>query len=275
MATTFANVGEDRIALDIAGRGETILLIHAGVAHRGMWDPQFRKYAGRFQVIRYDLRGFGESDDPSETAFPMRDAVAVLDHVGAQRAHIMGISIGASIATEVAVHHPERVQSLVLGGPGLFGFAPSPDDPDQLKPRFEDAAARRARGDIAGAAEIQLQIWLAGPHRSMDRLDPHLVAWMREMLVRNYRHPATALDKLEAEQPSAATLLDRVHAPTLVLCGDEDTFQVQRTARHLAANIAGARYATMANAAHMLNMEHPQRWDEHVLPFLAETLARR
>jgi 3-oxoadipate enol-lactonase len=108
-----AEVNGTRIAYDLAGSGPAVLLLHAGIGDRRMWDAQFPPFAEHFTVIRFDARGFGETRKPDAPFAPYADAIALLDHLGISRAHFVGVSMGSQTAIEAAIAAPERVSALV------------------------------------------------------------------------------------------------------------------------------------------------------------------
>src|SRR5215203_2092413 len=108
-----ANVNGARIAYDVAGSGPPVLLLHAGIGDRRMWDAQIPAFAEYFTVIRFDARGFGETRKPDASFSPYADAIALLDYLGVSRAHFVGVSMGSQTAIEAAIAAPERVSALV------------------------------------------------------------------------------------------------------------------------------------------------------------------
>src|SRR5215212_391991 len=108
-----AAVNGARIAYDVAGSGPAVLLLHAGIGDRRMWDAQVPAFAEHFTMIRCDARGFGETRKPDAPFAPYADAIGVLDHLGISRAHFIGVSMGSQTAIEAAVGAPERVSALV------------------------------------------------------------------------------------------------------------------------------------------------------------------
>src|SRR4026207_91375 len=101
-------------ALHTAGPGEPLVLVHAGVAARRMWDPQWPAFAAAHRVVRYDLRGYGESLPPSGPWAQPADLLGLRDGLGIARAHVVGTSVGAGIAVGAALAQPQAVASLVL-----------------------------------------------------------------------------------------------------------------------------------------------------------------
>ena len=111
--TQFLAVDGANLAYDVTGRGPAVLLLHAGLGDRTMWDAQVPALADAFTVIRLDARGFGETRKPPVVYSPVDDALAVLDHLGFKQAHVVGVSMGSQTAIELAVIAPARVASLV------------------------------------------------------------------------------------------------------------------------------------------------------------------
>src|SRR3954454_3315114 len=112
-----------RMQVDDEGNGEPVLLAHAGVSDRRVWDATAPALvAAGYRTIRYDRPGYGRSPRPSGPHSPVADALAVLDDVGVESAHWVGLSIGADIGVQVALAQPARIRSLALIAPGMFGY---------------------------------------------------------------------------------------------------------------------------------------------------------
>src|SRR4026207_2093759 len=103
-------------ALHTAGSGEPLVLVHAGVADRRMSDPQWPAFAATHRVVRYDLRGYGESLPPSGPWSQHADLLGLLQELGIARAHVVGTSVGAGIAVEAALAQPPRAASPAVAG---------------------------------------------------------------------------------------------------------------------------------------------------------------
>ena len=106
--TEFATVGDTSIAYDVSGTGHPLLLLHAGLGDRRMWDAQFGTFARDFRVVRYDHRGFGNSTGADSVYSPTDDVIRLLDHLGIAKAHVVGNSVGGSVALDFAVLHPDH-----------------------------------------------------------------------------------------------------------------------------------------------------------------------
>ena len=112
--------------VESAGDGSpAVVLVHAGIADRRMWDREFAALADRHLVVRYDVRGFGRSPDPTRDYFDHDDLLAVLDDTGIDRAVLVGASNGGRIVLDTAVAAPQRVRAMVLVGSPVPGVSRS------------------------------------------------------------------------------------------------------------------------------------------------------
>ncbi len=101
------------------GQGDPVILIQGANLPMQMWDEQVRYLSAELQVVRYDVRGFGGSGPRDSVPYQSHgDLRALLDYLGIERAHLVGLSLGGRIAVDFALTYPERVQSLVLADPG-------------------------------------------------------------------------------------------------------------------------------------------------------------
>src|SRR4029079_8438463 len=157
------------LAYEIAGQGDPIVLVHAGIADRRMWDPQWPALASVGRVVRYDARGFGETLPPSGAWSHHADLLALIDELGLGRAHVIGTSMGAGIAVEPALADPRPVASLLLVAPGgaLLG-----DGAESLRQVWHEEVEALDRGDLNAAVEVNLRAWVDGPTRNADAVDP-------------------------------------------------------------------------------------------------------
>lgn len=260
----FAPVNGAELYYEIAGRGQPLLLIHAGVADSRMWDDQFGDFAGHYRVIRYDLRGFGRTLMPGGVYAGYEDAAGLLDFLGVTRAHVVGISFGGRVALDFALAYPERVMALVLGAPSVGGQRP----PAEVLRFAEAEDAALEQGDLEAATELNLRMWVDGPYRTPDQVD----AAVRQRVGEMQRHAFTIPEPEDAEErplaPPAIERLAEVRAPTLVLVGDQDIPDKVMVAERLAAEIPGARKAVIPGVAHMVSMEKPAVFGQLVLDFL-------
>lgn len=262
MSTTISINGAETY-YEIAGSGPPVVLLHAGIADSRMWDGQFAALAAGHSVARYDRRGFGRSapvPSPFDSADDLR---ALLDQWGWTRAALVGCSQGSRIALDFALRYPGRVERLVLTSPAVSGLRY--DGPPAAQAAELDAAD--AAGDLRRVNELEMQIWVDGPRRRPDEVAPAVRALAAAM-----NAIALANEGVGEEQPlsPAVARLSEVEGPALVVVGEMDTARTLAAADYLLARLRHARRLTIANAAHLPNMEQPEVYNAAVLAFLAE-----
>lgn len=253
------------LAYEIAGAGPPLLLLHAGLMDRRMWDPHWPVLSERFTAIRYDARGFGQSVDPDRPYSLHGDALEVLESAGVERAAVVGVSMGGATALDLALAAPSRVSSLVVVSSGPSGWEHSPEHLRQL----EAADEAFERGDLAAANELEMRIWVDGPVRSPDRVDREL----RAQIAASNRVLLERAAQIEHEpfelEPPASERLHELRLPILVVTGELDQPSVLDGAFAIIA-ATGARHVEIADAGHQPNLERPREFLEALLIFLEE-----
>ena len=258
------NINGTPHAVDVAGEGSTLLLLHAGIADRRMWDDVWPMLTARHRVIRYDLRGYGDTPIPADRFGWTADAVALLGELGVERAHVLGVSMGAGVALDLALARPELVDRLVLVAPGLPGWKWS-DAMDGF-----DAAETEAveRGDLDEASWINVRFWVDGVGRPGGVADPSV----RQRVFEMQKH-AFEIDNPDAKLTwlvdDRAERLGEVRAPTLLVVGELDQPDFLAIGRHMADGMPDARLEVMPGVAHLPPMEAPEAFTRVVLDFLA------
>jgi 3-oxoadipate enol-lactonase len=245
-----------------------VLLLHAGIADSRMWLGQVEvlREAG-FRVLAPDLRGFGQRSLEPEPFSYVRDVEEALDGPTA----VIGCSLGGRVALELAVLRPELVERLILIAPGLSGWEWS--EPTRAGWAEEETAFEA--GDLEAAAEATLRMWIDGPERSPEQVDPEVRSAVRAMVLRSYELQRHAWDAgAKEEEILHRPLLDRlgeIQCQTLVVVGDQDIADMRAIAGRVADSIEGARLVTVSGAAHLPNLERPDVVNELLLTFLAES----
>jgi 3-oxoadipate enol-lactonase len=267
--TRYARSGDLRIgyavrASVISGGRPWLVLVQGLGFDRAGWDPIIRHLKRHFRLVLIDNRGSGDSD-PSPERFQVTqmacDVVAVLDHAGIAKAHVLGISLGGMIAQELAAGHPDRVDALVLAAttPGFPGGYPIPGASMALfaaGPFLSlDTKRRRHVMNALSAASVR------------DR--PELV----EELVEHLTARPTSPQGASAQAIAGAAYISRhgpqaIRARTLVLHGHADTVVDPRNARVLARRIPDAELVLFPGLGHLLFWEDPDAFAEAVTSFL-------
>lgn len=256
------------LAYEIAGSGDPIVLVHAGIADRRMWDPQWAALAGVGRVVRYDARGFGETLPPSGAWSHHADLLALIDELGLGRVHLIGASMGAGIAVEAALAEPRVAASLFLAAPGgaLLG-----DGADSLRPIWHEEVAALDRGDLDAAVEVNLRAWVDGPTRGPEAVDPEVRAFVGRM-----QRDAFELPEWDPEanpehelSPPAESRLAEIRCRTLVLVGDLDQPATKEAAARVGAEVQSAQVVVWPDVAHVPSLERPADFERLMLDFLA------
>lgn len=259
-----------RIAYEIGGDGPAVVLVHAGIADMGMWDEQVAALRPRYRVLRYDCRGFGRTVTEDVPFTNRADLIALLDHHGIARAALVGCSRGAAIALDTAIDHPDRVAALVWVCGGVNGHQP-PDaifDPAEIA-LFESMEAAEAAADWERVADLDVRLWVDGPLQPAGRAAPEVRERVRAMALNNYL-TVTAFGQPQPMDPPAAQRLHELRAPALAIVGDLDPASTADAAAFLTHAVPGIRVAHFPDAAHMPNMEQPERFNALLLEFLKE-----
>lgn len=247
------------------GAGFPIVMLHAGVADSRMWQAQADAFAGQFDVVRPDMRGFGDSELPPRPWTPRDDLRALMDELQLKPAHLIGCSMGGSLAIDFAIDHPERVSKLVLVGAGVSGQAQDP----RHEGLYAEVVAADKRNDMKAVNEAEMYLWLDGPYRARGYVRQPLRDLFLDMNGRNLDADWSKAP-MQSLEPGAVTRLNEVAAPTLVIVGDADLEPIRETADLLASSISRARKVVIHDAAHLPNLEHPEEFNRIVLDFLLE-----
>lgn len=264
-----ATSGDTRLSYSVEGSGtETVLLIMGLGGRASDWGTAFPgALAAKYRVVRFDNRGVGGSPKVpggytlSDLAV---DATAVLNAVGAEKAHVIGVSMGGMIAQLVALEHPERVGKLVLLSTNYGGGGLEPPHPDAM--RLFDPSEFLSRRSPEEMMRFTMSVITAAGfvERSPD---------VESAILANVRAEPTAPVSLVA-QVQAIVGSDRSEAvrgirkPTLVIHGTDDKLVPPSNGRALAERIPGAELVMLEGCGHMPMWEKPEELTRAVLGFL-------
>jgi 3-oxoadipate enol-lactonase len=264
--TGFVTIDGAPLYYEVAGEGHPLVLLHAGVADSRMWDEQFEFFARQYRVVRYDWRGCGRSAVPATSVAHYEELAELLRHLKITRAHLVGLSFGGRIALDFTLAHPDMVEKLVLAAASASGGQPAPEQVQYGE--AEDAALEA--GDLNGATEITLRMWVDGPKRGPGEVNPAVRERVRQMQRQAYEIPFPEGFSEIGLEPPAIGRLGEIKAPTLVMVGDYDIQPKIDLARWLATEIPGAQLVIIEGVAHMINMEKPEEFNRVMLDFLRQ-----
>jgi pimeloyl-ACP methyl ester carboxylesterase len=266
-----------RLYLEETGSGTPIVFVHEfGDDHRA-WEPQVRFFSRRHRCVTYAARGFPPSDVPSDVAAysqaqAVTDLLAVIEHCGIARAHIVGCSMGGFATLHFGLDHPERALSLTAIGAG-YGAE------KQHEREFRASSLEVAAGfETMGSAKFA-ELYGAGPARVQFQ-NKDLRGW-REFVGRLAQHSeigaANTMRGVQARRPSLYDLEDRFRAlavPTLLIVGDEDD-QCLQPGIFLKRTIPASGLMVVPKSGHAVNLEEPDLVNRMLAQFIAMTEAGR
>ena len=262
--TGFAEAHGAKLYYEVSGEGRPLLLLHAGVGDSRMWEPQWEEFTSGRRVIRTDMRGYGRTVvSPGQFSYH-EDVAALLRHLGEETAFVIGLSFGGLVATDFALAYPEMVSALVLGAPAVSGWEPS----EELERFSTQEDELLEGGDLAGAAELNLRMWVDGPHRAPDQVDPAVRERVREMQMDVFRVVVPDDAEDEPLEPPAMERLEEILVPTLIISGELDQPDFLEIADTLATRIPSAEKVVIPGVAHLLSMEKPEQFNRIVLDSL-------
>ncbi|MEC8983035.1 MAG: alpha/beta fold hydrolase [Actinomycetota bacterium] len=254
------DVDEHPIAWREAGTGDVVLFLH-GLGHsRIAWDRQLEDLSDRWRCVAWDLPGFGASEPLEDMTFPAiaNAAIALLDRLGADSAHLVGLSFGGQHALHVALDHPERVRSLVLADTSpVFGLDGTTRE-EWIDQRLEPLRAGLTPADIAES----VMVGVSGPGFSGPDFDL-AVAAMERLTPGAYEDAVRCLPDHDVRDALAT-----IGVPTLVVVGELDPSTPPNVARLLAAGIPNASFVEMPGIGHLTPNEAPQEFNRLVREFL-------
>ncbi len=252
-----------RIHYERKGSGLPVVFLHAGVADSRMWEPQVDAFAEHFDVIRPDVRGFGQSQLPAERWSPVADLLALMDLLDLKPAHLVGCSFGSSLAIDFAIEHPERISKLVSVGPGIGGADFGKHHPDL----FVEVKAADEAHDLDALNQAEMHLFLDGPQRPQGYVKEPLRSLFLDM---NGKSLGSDFDRAPADDPDPPAIerLHEVSARMLIVNGDKDVPMVFEATELLMQRVPHARKAMIHDAAHLPNLEHPDEFNRIVLEFL-------
>lgn len=254
-----------------SGAGEAIIFVHEFAGDYRSWQPQVRYFSRRYRCIAYNARGYPPSQIPADTTAysqeqACNDIAGLVKHLGLQRAHIIGLSMGAFAALHFGLHYPEMAASLVLAS---IGDGALPHQRESFRNESRQLADRIDKEGIASVAND----YMLNPNRlPFQRKDPQ--GW-RELSTQFAHHSSegsvSTLRGCQATRPCFTEFeheLNRLVVPTLIIAGDEDETSLEASL-YLKRHIPAAALSVFPKSGHTLNLEEPMAFNTAVQDFLS------
>lgn len=262
MYVTRRTTGSVALAYDIAGSGPLVVFLHGIGGNRSNWRGQVAYFAARFCAVAWDARGYGASDDPPQ---PLKfsdyadDLRRLLDHLRAERAHLVGLSMGGMILQDFYGRYADRVATLAMVDTSVgFGSVSEEVRRDFLAHRLDPLERGLKPPDIApGVVEVLMAKGATAAARQRMR------ASIEALRVEPYKQALHAIITTDFR-----AVLPHINVPTLVIVGDEDVVTPPSDAEFLAEHIPGAALVIIPGAGHLTNIETPEAFNAALEPFL-------
>ena len=254
------NVGDAQLHYEVAGTGPVLVFVNGWALNMRAWDDQVAAFSPRYQVIRYDARGFHKSTGAADRSADPDDLRILLDSLGVRTASVVGLSRGSLVAADFAVRWPERVSALVLYAMGPPSDFPMP--PGRAIPNFSLIARAHGLDSVFRSIAASPLAW-----RPPDRpeADQRVARAMEGYDGRDLLDP-----KPESGRVKGATVeeLARLRVPTLILHGDHELPLMRTVADSLAKRIPGAKRVIIVDGGHGAHFAQPEAFNRELEAFL-------
>ena len=263
-----AKVGEINLCYEVHGKGQPLILINGFGGTQNALFAMVRAFGKHYRVVTFDNRGSGGSDKPTgpyNVHTMAGDTIRLMDFLGIEKAHLVGMSMGGMIAQEMAIDHPQRVAKLILCSTSAGG--------QPFRELWFDLIEASNRGwnrSRSELAEVDLRkLIIYGHSRLFNRPFNRLVVASLFRLLLRLGMTKVPVGQLEAMMShDALERLDRIQAPTLVLAGAKDGLMPPHSGEVLASGIRSAKLVIIEGGAHAWQGDMPGRFNREVLSFL-------
>lgn len=260
-----------RLYAEETGKGTPIVFVHEFAGDHRSWEPQVRFLSRRYRCITFSARGYPPSDVPEDAGMysaehAVDDIASVMRHFGIDRAHVVGLSMGAYATLGFGIRYPQMARSLVVAGAG------SGSDPDTRQGFLSECEALATRLLARGMAEASAEYAASVTRCRYAEKDPRGFAeFCRQfgehsalgsaLTMRGYQMKRATIYELEAR-------LKQLNVPTLVITGDDDLPCVA-PAVFMKRTIPSASLWVVPHTTHQVNLEEPDAFNRAVLDFVS------
>jgi pimeloyl-ACP methyl ester carboxylesterase len=254
-----AKLNDININYKVEGQGEPLVMIMGFTANRSIWMPQIPFFKKYYRVITFDNRGVGKSDKPPgpySTKMMADDTVSLMDLLGIEKTHIMGVSMGGMIAQELAINYPQRVLKLVLASTYACQDETSGDT-------LEQAKLSQLNPEQITSAMIGLAF-----NKPFYRFTFSLLARIQTRFMRTSVKAGIAGQSEACRTHDTLERLLLITAPTLVIVGTKDRIITPVSSKVIAGKIPNAKLVKVEGGSHFFSLEMKSVFNREVLNFL-------
>lgn len=266
-----------RLYFEEAGSGTPVLFVHEFAGDHRNWEAQMRYFSRRHRCVTYSARGYKPSDVPADYKVYgykhwVSDALAVLDHLAIEKAHIVGLSMGGYTVVQIGIHAPQRALSLTAAGAGSGSERAYTEEFRKSSRALADDFEKK------GTAEVVRNYGMGLARVPFLVKDPRGFADFNAMFVEHdAQGSANTMRGFQAERPSLYDFeaeIRRIMVPTLIVVGDEDEPCLEPSLR-LKQWIATSGLAVFPKTGHVVNQEEPALFNQLVADFISRAEAGR
>ncbi|WP_328875328.1 alpha/beta hydrolase [Streptomyces sp. NBC_00287] len=247
-----------------SGSGDPVVLLHAGYVDHRYWADQIPALAAEYRVIAPDVRGHGFSANATEPFRWADDLAALLRHLDAGPAVLVGVSMGGVIATDTVLEYPELVRAVVTCGAATGDFQYSDSWTREIQAEY---ARTLGAGDIEGWLAAFLRV-VPGPHRTAADIDPEIPRRLNEMALHMITKHTPDEKDWHVRVTDSWSRLSTIEVPLLALNGTLEPAELIDAAERLVREVPNGRTETVEGVGHYINMEKPDDFNRVVLEFL-------
>jgi len=251
-----------RIHYELSGRkdGPVVMLSHSLASSLKMWEPQMGMLESHFRVLRYDTRGHGKSETtpaPYTLEILGEDALGLLDELGMDRVHWVGLSMGGMIGQSIALNHPKRLKSLALCDTASI-------IPPEAQPIWDERIEGVRRKGMESQLEATMERWFTP---SFFNLNPPMLTLIKEEFLatpaEGYIGCAGAIRRLNYLER-----LGDINLPTFIMVGEDDPATPVSASRAIHKHIKNSKLVILPFTRHLSNVEQPRVFNENLVEFL-------
>jgi len=243
MQSGFIEIHYGKLYYELHGQGLPIAFLHGFTLDHRMWQPQVEYFSKTNTVLTLDLRGFGQSSLPETDYAHYEDIKQVLEYLGLEKVHFVGLSMGGRIAIDFSLTYPDRVSSLTLLDSSLGGYKSTVN----WTITVENNDLEKAKQDWMAHPVFAYSLKIPNTRRILEDILADYSGW-------HWLHPK----KSELAIPNSKDRLAEIDIPTVIAVGEYDLGYFHDIAKYMEQRIRNAKYVKIPKAGHMSNLDHPE-----------------